>query len=402
MNNEQQRVRVLYSFPHKIGADRICNTAWRQVDGVIRAGVDVLLYPGVLHKPFAVPLEVHPTLSLGKRLRIPYRVLGRIKACALHDYIVSRHLEKEAERIDAIHGWPLGALRTFRVAKKLGIPTFLERPNSHTRYAYEVVQQECDRLGVALPPGHEHAYNEVTLRIEEEEYRLADYLLCPSDFVSGTFRDKGFPPEKLIRHSYGFDDKVFYPDAARSDARSPLRVLFVGVCAVRKGLHFALEAWLKTSASRNGGVFFIAGEFVPEYEKKLAPLLRHSSVHALGHQKDVAALMRTSDVFILPTIEEGSPLSCAEAIGSGCVPLVSEVCAGLCQHMINSLVHPVGDVETLSRHIQLLDADRQLLATLRANALAGAHEHTWAAAGSRLAEIYRAIGGRGTRAQASA
>ena len=40
-------------------------------------------------------------------------------------------------------------------------------------FAMDVVQKECERLGVTLPPDHEHAYNAEKLRKEEEEYRLA-------------------------------------------------------------------------------------------------------------------------------------------------------------------------------------------------------------------------------------
>ena len=44
-------VRVLYSFPHKIGADRICMIAWDQVEGVAAADTYVLVYTGVIRKP---------------------------------------------------------------------------------------------------------------------------------------------------------------------------------------------------------------------------------------------------------------------------------------------------------------------------------------------------------------
>ena len=57
---------------------------------------------------------------------------------------------------------------------------------------------------------------------------------------------------------------------------------------------------------------------------------------------------------ILPSIEEGFGLVCVEAMGSGCVPLVSDVCTELCRHGENALVHSVGDVETLTRHLTLL------------------------------------------------
>src|SRR5579862_8384289 len=138
-------IRVLYSFPHKLGADRICTTAWQQVEGLARTGAEVLVCPGALSRSVSAGVRVWPTLARGK-LRIPYKLLGSRRAFALHDYIVARRLEKMAGQIDIVHTWPSGSLRTLRTATKLGIPTVLERPNAHTRFAYEIVQKECERL----------------------------------------------------------------------------------------------------------------------------------------------------------------------------------------------------------------------------------------------------------------
>ena len=91
-----------------------------------------------------------------------------------------------ADEIDIVHTWPLGALHTLEEASRLGIPTVMERPNAHTRFAYEAVRAECQRIGVSLPPGHEHAYDDDVLRVEEAEYQKAFRLLCPSDFVVQT------------------------------------------------------------------------------------------------------------------------------------------------------------------------------------------------------------------------
>src|SRR5207302_398438 len=102
-------------------------------------------------------------------------------------------------------------------------PTVLERPNTHTRHAFKVVADECARLGVPLPRGHEHAYNPAVLAREEKEYDLADYLLCPSDFVRKTFLDRDFPEKRLLRHIYGFDETVFHPDPTPPSHREGLR-----------------------------------------------------------------------------------------------------------------------------------------------------------------------------------
>ena len=387
MSFSGRRIRVLYSFPHKLGADRICYTAWQQVNGLAAAGADLLVYPGAVHRPVPAGVKVHPTLARGK-LRIPYRLLGSMRAFALHDWIVSRRIEKLRDDIDIIHTWPLGALQTLKTAARLGIPTVLERPNANTRFAMEVVQKECERLGVALPPDHEHAYNHEKLCREEEEYALATRLLCPSDFVVRTFLDKGFAEEKLARHIYGFDENAYYPSSEARDPKRGLTMLFVGVCAVRKGVHYALEAWLKSPASQEG-TFLIAGEFLPAYAEKLAPMLSHPSVKVLGHRNDVPELMRKSDILVLPSIEEGFGLVITEAMGSGCVPLASEACTELCRHMETGLAHRVGDVATLTQQITMMHEDRAFLERLRAACLRTVNQITWTAAGATLLDVYR-------------
>ena len=90
----QKPIRVLYSFPHKLGADRICNTAWQLVNALSIAGADVTVFPGVLHKPLPARVKVRPTLAFGK-LRVPYKAVGKIRALALHDAIVARRLEED-------------------------------------------------------------------------------------------------------------------------------------------------------------------------------------------------------------------------------------------------------------------------------------------------------------------
>jgi glycosyltransferase involved in cell wall biosynthesis len=383
----EKPIRVLYSFPHKLGAGRICYTAWQQVIGLARAGAEVVVFPGSICRPVPEDVMVFPTLARGK-LRIPYKLLGGRRALALHDFIVSRRIRKLSGSIDIIHTWPLGALRTLEAAAELGIPTVMERPNTHTRFGWTVVKRECERIGVSLPSGDEHTFDAETLRKEEKEYDLATYILCPSEFVLKSFLSEGFPREKLLRHLYGFDETRFFPDSKPKDPHGPLTMLFVGVCTVVKGLHFALEAWVRSPASRDG-TFLIVGEFLPEYAQKLAPLLAHPSVRVLGQRNDVPSLMRKSDVLVLPSVTEGFGLVIVEAMGSGCVPIVSQACTDICRHMENALVHRVGNVEALTQHITMLKEDRALLGRLRAQGLRTASTTTWTAAGARLLEAYR-------------
>lgn len=381
-----RRLRVLYSFPHRIGAQRICTTAWHQAVGAANAGALLTVIAGSVSRAMPDGMRVRSTLALGN-FRIPYRILGRGRACAFHDWQVARWLGSHRNEIDVVHVWPLAALHTMRVARRYGIPVVLERINAHTRFAYREVADECSRVGVALPAGHDHEFNSDHLEHEEAEYGECDFLLCPSDFVSRTFVENGIPQSKIIRHQYGYDERSFLPEARSTEGRG-LVMLYAGVCEPRKGLHYALESWLASGAAESG-TFLICGNFIPGYGERLASMLSHPSVKVLGHRTDLPELMRKADLFVLSSIEEGSALVTYEARGSGCVLLVSDAAGAMCRHMDNALVHPGRDVKALTAHIKLVNSDRELLARLREKSLETASEITWSAAGWKLYHSYR-------------
>ena len=182
------------------------------------AGIEVAVYPAVVHRKLPPAVSVSPTLARG-RLRIPYRAIGHRRAFALHDALVSRALKSLASQVDVVHLWPLGARRTLVTARQLGIPTVLERRTpilvSRTRWSERV---RSARGGTSQRPRARIQCR--CLRIEEEEYALADYLLCPSDFVVQSFLDEGFGREKLLRHLYGYDPSRFFPAPDQSPGPS--------------------------------------------------------------------------------------------------------------------------------------------------------------------------------------
>ena len=198
----------------------------------------------------------------------------------------------------------------------------------------------------------------------------------------------GFPQCKLLRHQYGFDENEYFPAATLREPGKRFTALFVGVDPVRKGLHLALEAWLSSPASKDG-TFLIAGQLSAEFMQRYSAVLSHPSIIQLGHRHDVRQLMQGADVLLIPSIEEGFGLVCAEAIGVGCVPLASKACTEMCRHMENALVHNVGDVSTLRQQISDVYDNPEVLAMLRAGALQSRTDWTWAEAGRVLMGAYQ-------------
>jgi glycosyltransferase involved in cell wall biosynthesis len=388
-------MRILYSFPHPIGAPGIGTTAMQEVVGLLERGHDVTVIATSAHKgPRPLP-QLLSTMALGG-VRVPHRVLGMDNSMAYHDARVARHLRTRRGAYDVVHCWPGATLATARVAAKLGIPSVREVPNTHTENAYEVVGQLCEGLGIELPPGSSHRLDHARLAREKAEYEAAFRLLVPSDFVADSFRVRGFSEEKLLRHRYGFDPTVFQPLAER--APGPLRALFLGGVGPRKGLHIALEAWARSKASKQGR-FAIYGRLEDGYQPVIEPYLNAPGVEMHEFTSDVSGALQASDVLLLPSFEEGSALVTYEAQGCGVIPLVSAAAGAMCVDGVTGLVHDAGDVAALTAHLDLLHAEPARRDQMRLAILERRDTLTWAAAAERLEACYEAACGAAKRAR---
>ena len=363
-------------------------TAWHQITGLAREGIQVSVRCPSCERKLGDDVRVVETMRIGG-YRLPLRRIGMYQPHMWHDLQVARAIRCGNERADAVHCWPGVSLQTLAAARELGLTTFLERPNAHTRFACEVVAKEYDRLGIPMSRSHSHAFSSERLAREEAEYELADYLLCPSTFVVQSFLRYGFPAERLVRHQYGYDTGQCRPQTVRErdGVDRPFTIAFIGSCEPRKGLHYALTAWLSSGVAEQGRMH-ICGRFVPGYRRLLANMLSHRSVVEHGYVADPSVVMRRSHALVLPSIEEGSALVTYEARACGCVLLVSEAAGAPSQHMRDALVHRPGDVDTLRDHIRLLAGEPETLRQLRLVSTSELPKLTWQHAGRRLSGIY--------------
>ncbi len=380
-------MRLFYSFPHAVGRPGIGATAYHQVAGAIRQGLDVTLVCTTLARELPGEPRVIETLKLAGR-RVPHRAVGVRRAYRLHDRRAARVLQQMANEIDVVHCWPAGCLETLRAARELGLPAVREVPNTHTRYAFDAVAYEIEALGLPPVRGHSHTFSADVLAEEEREYELADALLIPSEFSLQTFLDEDVPEEKLALHRYGYEPGRFFPanEHEGTDERG-LVAVFMGGCEPRKGLHHALRAWIDSGAAERG-LFVICGDFVPGYAEALGSLLEHPSVEIRGFVDDPADVLREADLLVLPSVEEGSALVTYEAQACGCVLVVSDASGARCAHGRHGLVHAAGDVATLTEHLRLLDQNPELLACLRSTVIAERERLTWDDAAAELAGVY--------------
>jgi glycosyltransferase involved in cell wall biosynthesis len=249
-------------------------------------------------------------------------------------------------------------------ARERGLRTFSEQTIAPLAYERALMAEEQARFpGWELPLAHAPEAVEAFASREAEEWRHCDRILCGSDFVRDAIREVGGPAKRCVVVPYGFD---FPARPAKSPNRDrPLRVLTMGTVGLRKGLPYFAEAAERLCGRME---FRVVGPW-----DLLEPGLRRlrSVVDLVGAvpRSEVHAHFDWADVFLFPSLCEGSATVCYEALASG-VPVI-------CTHNTGSVVRdgvegyliPIRDVEAIVERLRCLDSDRRLLATMAEAAL---------------------------------
>jgi len=138
----------------------------------------------------------------------------------------------------------------------------------------------------------------------------------------------GVAPERIRVVGAGYRDDLFHA-RGRAARRGAGRILYVGKYAASKGLPALLDAVAGMAARRPGLELHVAGSGAGEEAEALRARMRGLAhlvrLHGQLDQPALADLMRTCDVFVLPSFYEGVPLVVVEALACGCRAVVTDL-----------------------------------------------------------------------------
>ena len=204
--------------------------------------------------------------------------------------------------------------------------------------------------------------------------------MAGSDFVAEGLRTLGVPAERIRVVPYGIDPGRF-SGAERRVHAGPLRVLFAGQVGLRKGVPDLLEALgrlgKKRVDARLAGMIRIAPEKLDGFR---------DVAHCLGPvpRTRMAELFRWADIFILPSIVEGSATVTYEALASG-LPVITTPNAGsVVRDGKEGFVVPIRDPGAVADRILRLAEDRDMLVRMGTAASARAQDFTLERYGERV------------------
>jgi glycosyltransferase involved in cell wall biosynthesis len=300
-----------------------------------------------------------------------------------NDLYVSYWLTHCHKKPSIIYAFLGSALQSFRQAKRMGIVTVLDIPI--TLQGPKIVAEEKRRLGFKTN------YVKIEPRLQKEVH-IADYIITPSKAAAESVMDYGVSPNRVFVLPFGVNVDQFKPRPVNSlSARRKFRVIFVGKFALRKGVHYLLEAW-RQLALPDGELMVVGppeeGEFVESMRNKYG-----GSFTEYGNvpHYNLAALYSQADVFAFPSLAEGSALVTYEALASGLPCVVTHEAGSVVRDGIEGFVVSKCDATELANHIYQLYQDKDLRRQMAVAARKRAEEFTWQRYQTHLVEILGTI-----------
>jgi glycosyltransferase involved in cell wall biosynthesis len=229
------------------------------------------------------------------------------------------------ENVSAVYAYEDGALATFTKAKELGLKCIYDLPIAFWETGKRLMTEEAERLpnwACTLGGGIKHTPKKLERKTKEME--LADMIVVPGEFVKNYLpnwsKDKyvltapfGSPQMKTTTNENKKTEQV-----KGKVQNHPLRVLYVGSMGQRKGLG-DLFAAMRLLNNPNIELVVMGSLLAPlEFYRREYPNFTYEPGRPY---EQVLALMKTCDVFCLPSIVEGRALEMQEAMSQG-LPLI--------------------------------------------------------------------------------
>lgn len=117
----------------------------------------------------------------------------------------------------------------------------------------------------------------------------------------------------------GYNEKIFYP-LEKYEKKDIVQLIYAGKFDESKGFFELIKAFELIEEKRKDVTLDLIGAIKEENKNKLEQYIKNVKnikIYNVKNQKELADVMRTKDIFILPSYFEGLGLIAVEALGSG-------------------------------------------------------------------------------------
>ncbi len=244
-------------------------------------------------------------------------------------------------------------------ARRKGMATLADHTIAHPAVLAHLVDHE----GRLPPKGEQGRIEPLWTRIMDD-LRHADRVMVNSDFVKDTFLHQGWDPDRVEVLYQGLDDAFFDLLPGRQQepaADAGLKLVFAGAFEQRKGADHLARALSNLDDLR--WTLEIVGPIDEAIRARHQTFLADPRVNAVGRvdRRELARRLSASDVFLFPSLAEGSARVVFEALAAGCYVITTPNSGSIVKDGVHGALVKPDDPETTVKALRQANSDRARL-----------------------------------------
>jgi glycosyltransferase involved in cell wall biosynthesis len=287
-----------------------------------------------------------------------------------------------ASRLDCGHATHLFSMcgelsPLLRAAKERGLSVVTE---VYLQLSMERIFAEERKRYPSWEP-EDHDLSDVRRDFPDVEVMLSctDHYVCPSEPVRDDLvLHHGVSQSSITVIPYGVDPRWLQ----LVPTPQPRRILSVGRAGLGKGTHYLAMAAERLASQNHRYDFRIAGHTTPAVIGQ--PISRNLNFLGRIDRSKVHLEFQSADLFVLPTLAEGSAESIYEALAAGLPVITTRSAGSVVRDGIEGRIVPERDSDALTEAIRELTEDRELRNRMAVAARERAKDFTWEQYGERL------------------
>jgi glycosyltransferase involved in cell wall biosynthesis len=353
------------------------------LSGFGREQMQTELFVPRTRKPLAGQVRVHQSLPPIAR-KAPWRLVSGVGLKAL-DRAFGKAIRSADAANTIAYFWPDPPIQLIELARQQGIVTVREMINTACATAGPILDAAYARLGLPMT----HPVSPKKIRQENRELAQYDYFFASNSEVESSLARLGVRQDQILSTTFGWNPLRFAHSVPAKRIGRGVRVLYVGLVGVRKGVPELLEAWEGADVE---GELILAGTVEADIAHIVAKHTAGGRVRLLGFVEDIGAVYLGSDIFVFPTLEEGGPQVTIEAASCG-LPIITTPmgAARMVATGVTGVVVKPGAVSELADAIQLLARRPDLRHSYGTAAKASAANFDYQRVGARRCELLRRL-----------
>tara|TARA_B110000503_G_scaffold143581_1_gene246013 strand:+ start:4767 stop:6026 length:1260 start_codon:yes stop_codon:yes gene_type:complete len=304
----------------------------------------------------------------------------------------NKHFDRKISRIiknekaDVFIGFDTCVARSFLEAKKIGAVCVLHQVIGHFNEGVIKLKKESEMNSLlndyieSYQGGSPEHFAQSKIELD-----LADWIFAPSPYVKDSLIKNGVLSSKILLCPYGVNVKQFTPENKKS-LKTAFQVLFVGSIGFRKGIKYLVDA-LNLVKGEGIEVVIIGNSLLT-----LDPLYKLGINFDFVHIKsvrysDLHKHYQSADIFVSPSLHEGSSLSIYEALACGLPVITTYESGSVVRDNVDGFIVPAYDSAAIADKIMLLKNNKALKNKMSKNAREQALKFSWATYRQRFINI---------------